>query len=109
MQVNCYRAMIWRYTNQQPRPAAFTVKDKAHHIRERFPHMHQDIDLLLKNDPEFQSLCEDHDACVNALQYWSKSKEPEAETRADEYRTLIQELKDEIQQALTAAKPLRSE
>ena len=70
--------------------------------------MHQGIDRLLKKDPEFQSLCEDHDACVKALRYWIRSKEPEAETRADEYRSLVQALQKEIQLALTAAKPLRS-
>ncbi len=69
--------------------------------------MHQSLDLRLKEDPEFQSLCEDHDACVSALRYWIRSKEPEAEDRATEYRTLIQELEEEIHQALTAAAPLQ--
>jgi hypothetical protein len=46
-------------------------------------------------------MCEDHDACVNALQYWAKSKAPEAKTRVNEYRALVRELQEEIAQALT--------
>ena len=69
--------------------------------------MHQRIDLLLTEDSEFQSLCEDHDACVNALRFWIASKEPEAKARTDEYRILVQELEEEIHQALTAAAPLK--
>ena len=45
-------------------------------------------------------MCEDHDACVNALKYWAKSKDPEAETRVNEYRILVQELQEEIAQIL---------
>lgn len=81
------------------------VNDMARHIRERFPEKNPAIDLLVAEDSEFRTLCEDHDACVNALQYWGKSKEPEAETRVNEYRTLIHELEEEVTQALAALKP----
>ena len=83
------------------------MNDKAHHIRERFPDKKYAIDLLTAEDPEFLTLCEDHDACVNALRYWAKSKEPEAETRVDEYRALVRELQEEIAQALEALEPRR--
>ena len=49
-------------------------------------------------------MCEDYDACVNALRYWTESKEPEAKTRVNEYRALVQELLEEITQALAARK-----
>jgi len=81
------------------------VNDKAHHIRERFPDKNNSIDLLIAEDPEFRALCEDHDACVNALRYWTESKEPEAEIRVNEYRTLIRELEEEATQVLAAMKP----
>jgi hypothetical protein len=52
--------------------------------------------LLMAEDPEFPALCEDYDACVNALRYWTQSQAPEAEIRVNEYRTLIEELEEEI-------------
>ena len=76
------------------------MNDKALHIRERFKDKNHIIDLLMAEDPEFHTLCEDFDACVNAFRYWADSKEPEAEVRVHEYRTLIEELEEEITQAL---------
>ena len=78
------------------------MNEKAHHIRERFPDKSHIIDLLMAEDSEFLALCEDYDACVYALRYWAKSKAPEAETRVNEYRTLIEELEEEITQVLVA-------
>ncbi len=63
----------------------------------------------MAKDPEFLDLCEDHDACVDALRYWAKSEKPEAETRVNEYRTLVRELQEEITQALAALEPKQSE
>ena len=61
----------------------------------------------MAEDPEFFALCEDYDVCVDALRYWSDSKEPEAKTRVNEYRVLVRELQEEITQALVAMKPRR--
>jgi hypothetical protein len=61
----------------------------------------------MAEDPEFPDLCEDYDACVNALRYWAKSKEPEANTRVNEYHILVRELEEEIAQALEALKSRR--
>ena len=83
------------------------MNDKAHHIRKRFPDKTHTIDLLMAQDPEFRAICEDYDACINALRYWIKSKEPEAEIRVKEYRALVRELQEEITQALVAMKPRR--
>ena len=58
-------------------------------------------------DPEFLTLCEDIDACVKALRYWDDSKEPEAEARVIEYRTLVRELQEEIAQAIVALETAR--
>ena len=76
------------------------MNDKAYHIREQFSDQEYTIDLLMAGDPEFFTLCEDYEACVNALRYWTGSQEPEAETRVNEYRALVQELHEEIGQAL---------
>ena len=77
------------------------------HIRERFPNLKHAIDLLMAEDLEFLTLCEDHDACVDALRYWANSEAPEAETRVNEYHTLVRELQEEIAQALKALEPRR--
>ncbi len=78
------------------------MNDKTRHIRERFPDKSHIIDLLMAEDSEFLTVCEDYDVCVYALRYWAKSKAPEAETRVNEYRTLIEELEEEITQVLVA-------
>ena len=78
------------------------MNDKALYIRKRFPDKVHIIDLLILEDAEFLALCEDYDACVYAFQYWAKSKTSEAETRVNEYRTLIEELEKEITQVLVA-------
>ena len=83
------------------------MNEKARYIRERFPDKIQTMDLLLAEDPEFLDLCEDHDACVDALQHWSTSKAPEAESRVNEYLTLIGELRNEISQILASSKHQR--
>ena len=83
------------------------MNNKARHIRERFPDKSHIIDLLMAEDSEFLTLCEDYDVCVYALRYWAKSKEPEANTRVDEYHTLVRELEEEIAQALEALKSRR--
>lgn len=67
------------------------------------------IDLLMEKDPEFATLCEDFDACVYALNYWKGSKAPEAQTRVHEYNILVQELEEEIHQALEALNLRRSD
>ena len=76
------------------------MNDRERHIREKFPDQKHAIDPLAAQDSEFLTLCEDHDACVDALRYWIRSEEPEAETRVNEYRTLAQELQEEIAQIL---------
>jgi hypothetical protein len=85
------------------------MKDKTHHILERFPDKSHSLKNLMKEDPDFLSICEDHEVCVNALGYWEKSMEPEAETRVHEYRILVKELEAEIAAALTMQESMGSE
>ena len=68
----------------------------ARHIRKRFQNQKNTLDLLMVKDPEFLSLCEDYDACVDALNYWAESKTPEADIRVKEYRNLCRELGKEV-------------
>lgn len=76
----------------------------APHIRKRFPNQKNTLDLLMAKDPEFLSLCEDYDACVDALNYWAESKTPEAEMRVKEYRNICRRLEDEVAEAIKALK-----
>ena len=78
------------------------MKANLFFIREQFPDIINVIERLMVEDPDFVSLCEDHDDCVIALQYWAASKEPEAGARVSEYHILIEELRDEIIQYLKA-------
>lgn len=81
------------------------MSDRARHIREHFPNQKDRIDHLMAQDSEFLSLCEDYDACVDALRYWAAANGPEAENRVIEYHTLIKELEEEISQYLVVIKP----
>ena len=76
----------------------------AHHIRKRFSDQKYSVDQLMTKDSEFLSLCDDYDACINALQYWTTSKEPEAESRIDEFRYIVRELEEEVIEALITQK-----
>ena len=83
------------------------MNDNAFYIREQFPDKKDRIDLLMAEDPEFLTMSQDYDACVDALRYWEQSQEPEAKARINEYRTLVRELQEEISQALAAAQSRR--
>jgi len=81
------------------------MTDKGHHIKERFPDKIHDLSSLMAENSEFLDLCEDYDVCLNALQYWTRSQEPEARDRVGEYRNLAREIENEIAQALHSRKP----
>lgn len=72
------------------------MNDKMYRIRKRFPDKSKTIALLIAEDSEFHVMCEDYDDCVQACGYWGLSKEPEAENRVNEYRTIIKALEMEI-------------
>ena len=76
------------------------MNDNAFYIRKQFADKKDRIDLLMSEDPEFLTMSQDYDACVDALRYWEQSQEPEAKARINEYRALIRELREEIGQVL---------
>ena len=78
-----------------------------HHIQERFPDRKQSIEQLMAEDPEFLALCEDYDVCINALRYWARSRDPEAEIRTNEYRAIARQLEEEVIESIIALKPRR--
>jgi len=78
------------------------MNEKNLNILERFPEKIHTLTLLMAEDPEFLAVCEDYDACIEALHYWEQSNEPEAATRINEYNTLVRELEEEIIQVVEA-------
>ena len=72
------------------------MTEKNLNILKRFPEKIHTLTLLMAEDPEFLAVCEDYDACIEALRYWAQSDEPEAATRINEYNTLVRELEEEI-------------
>jgi len=72
------------------------MKENNHSILERFPKKIHTLTLLMAADPEFLNICEDYEACVKAMRYWARSKEPEAAARINEYNALVRELEEEI-------------
>ena len=76
-------------------------EEKKHFILRRFPNKRDTLTRLMAEDSEFLDLCEDYDACVIALRHWTASNAPESASRADEYATLVRELKEEIEETIT--------
>jgi hypothetical protein len=85
------------------------VVDITSHIREQLPDQQDSIDRLAGKDGEFLVLCDDFDACVDALQYWASSEEPGAQARVSEYRDLIGALFEEITHILEDYEKRRQE
>jgi len=69
----------------------------------KFPDQADKLKRLFEQSPSFQSLCDDHTQCVEALRYWYHSVADEAPARREEYATLLQDLEGEILQSLTDA------
>ena len=78
------------------------MNEENANVLKRFPEKIHTLTLLMAENPEFLAVCEDYEACVEALRYWAQSNEPEAEARTQEYRALVQELEAEIIQAVEA-------
>jgi len=72
------------------------IKSSVFNILEKFPGRIDDIKRLLRENRDFQTICEDYRRCAEALNHWSQSNEKEAPIRRQEYEQLFQELMDEI-------------
>ncbi len=70
------------------------------YLRDRLPQQKDNINIIAEKDKEFHVMCDDYDACIDALRYWSRSEKPEAGMRMSEYRELIVTLYDEINRIL---------
>jgi hypothetical protein len=61
----------------------------------RFTTQELAVRRLYASDPEFKSLCEDYSIATDALERWKAD-----EGKAEDYRQLIRELEDEINEYL---------
>lgn len=66
------------------------------HVLARFPEHRSSLEKLWEDNAYFQSLCEEYDDCVAALNYWQLSDGEEAGEYRDEYAALVLELEAEI-------------
>ena len=69
-------------------------------VLKRFPERKDTAKWLFKESESFQTMCEDYQKCVKALDHWNQSEEEIATIRCAEYLTLVQELEKEILQKL---------
>lgn len=69
----------------------------------RFPLKVPDILRLALADGSFRALCDDLADAESALSQWAVSTAAQSERRRSEYRLLVSELAEEINQSLNAA------
>jgi len=69
-------------------------------IMDRFPEERQALRRLFQESLSFQSLCNDYQECLAALQDWQHSTSEEAPAWRDEYANLLLELEQEVRQYL---------
>ncbi len=69
----------------------------------RFPGFADRFDRLVQEDDLFQSICEDYDAAVRAHAYWATASNG-ADTRAEEYRRIVEELEAEAAAVLEVSR-----
>jgi hypothetical protein len=74
----------------------------------RFPKARAALQSLFRDNPSFQSLCEDYRDCLAALQYWEQSTSGDAPALAGAYAELLGELEQEVRQFLKDNQTFRS-
>lgn len=65
-------------------------------VIKKFPEHKDVIQRLSKYNEQFLTLCEDYRICKESLVYWGVSDSDEAPVRCSEYRSLLEELENEI-------------
>jgi len=65
-------------------------------VIKRFPEHKDVLKELYLISASFQSMCEDYQACIEALSHWNNMDSENAMARRNEYGELIQSLESEI-------------
>jgi hypothetical protein len=66
-------------------------------VRDQFPHLRERVSSLFDGDPVFHELCEDYEACTNAL-----ARQPASSGLRQEYAALQLRLETELLEFLNA-------
>jgi hypothetical protein len=72
------------------------VKTEIFKLLEQYPEHREMIRYFFGMNKDFKALCEDLHKCVEAMDYWSHSRSPDAPLRNEEYLALKAELEGEI-------------
>ncbi len=77
---------------------AWTLAERArlHPVLKRFPKERAALQRLFRENPSFQSLCDDYRDCLAALRHWEESDSGEAPALAKTYAELMGELEQEV-------------
>ena len=73
-------------------------------LARRFPDHADRFDRLVHESDLFQSICEDYEEAVRAHRHFA-AEAGGRDTRAEEYRRMVQELEAEAETVLNAARP----
>lgn len=73
-------------------------------LAERFPDQAERFDRLIREDDLFQAICEDYEEAVRAHRHFAAETDG-ADTRAEDYRQIVQELEAEAAAVLSTARP----
>ncbi len=87
--------------------SALTEISKLQPILNRFPEERATLLRLFLENSSFQSLCDDYEDCLAALQYWEQETSGEAPVFAKTYAELLGELEQEVRQFLEDDKTSR--
>ena len=79
------------------------VMSHTSHVLERFPDHWSALSRLLRTDPDFRALCEDHGEAVAALARWRAMSGDQYATEIREFEALIAELEEEVLARLLTA------
>ena len=69
-------------------------------VLENFPEAVDRIRELFRQNPDFQSLCEDYRECLGYCRYWRQVASEQAPAYGKIYTELLQELEQDIRQSL---------
>ena len=77
-------------------------QDSLAAVNKYFPAFHELLESLFRKNESFRSLCEDFRVCVQAVDYWCHSAQnrENASTYCEEYRALLEDLKNELEDML---------
>jgi hypothetical protein len=81
-------------------PKNFAPEGHLALLLKKSPEAAAKFQVLIQENPSFQSLCEDYRDCLAALEHWQAATSEEAPEVVQSYVELLQELEQEVRQYL---------